>query len=682
MGDRRNVVKWVNYKGWMSLTPKTKSKKKHSTKGKKGKRGNASKGKSKQTSANQRSKGKAKANKSKDSSVKRLNASAIPKFVEDLPIPFVLYDVKEGNKVEVSLRQISQQVLPEGYPSTKLWAYGNPEHPSTFFHPSGTIENTEYKTLTVTWTNELVVDPVKCRRHPDSDACNFLMHVVQDSHGVPIVDQTLHWAAPNQDCASGEIRSDCRGRSTSAYRGPIPLVTHVHGAHVEYHSDGYPESWYLPNANNIPDGYAKRGRFYNTKGSKQDGSAVYRYDNSETSTTLFYHDHALGLTRLNVYAAGGGFWLIRKKNDRDDFLRRKQKLPGPPPIYGEDPNSDPDVRKKIREIPIMIQQMSFYEDGRLFYPANRVYQQNDTCSDGDVFADTSGMPNIPFLPSKKSDISPIWNPEAFFDTWVVNGKTWPKLEVAPERYRFRLLNVADSAALNIFLKTSDGKKELTIYVIGSEQGLLPDVVGIRTGKYTVYYEKQSTRDYLSDTFVYDSPQQAFLIDPGERYDVIVDFSGFTHGTEIIMYNSAPDGPFKGFDSPEYAPADIRTTGQVMKFIVNDELKNPDGDQSSRPRKLRLKSPEPKSDVYHRTRDLVILEQDSKVCVDGTGCGSSTIKCNSKNAQPFGPTMAMLGYGRKSTTTPSMWDDPICMNPQNGTTEIVVSFIFLASVCSG
>lgn len=75
-----------------------------------------------------------------------------------------------------------------------------------------------------------------------------------------------------------------------------------------------------------------------------------------------------------------------------------------------------------------MQQMSFYDDGSLFYPANRVYQANSTCSNGDVFTDTNGMPKIHFLPNNGSDLSPIWNPEAFFDIWIANGKTWPNLK--------------------------------------------------------------------------------------------------------------------------------------------------------------------------------------------------------------------------------------------------------------
>ena len=68
----------------------------------------------------------------------------------------------------------------------------------------------------------------------------------------------------------------------------------------------------------------------------------------------------------------------------------------------------------------------------------------------DIYARNTGV-NIPFLPQGTSDIAPVWNPEAFFNTMVVNGKTWPVLEVAPERYRFRFVNASDSRFLNLSL---------------------------------------------------------------------------------------------------------------------------------------------------------------------------------------------------------------------------------------
>ena len=80
-----------------------------------------------------------------------------------------------------------------------------------------------------------------------------------DGHFLPHllpVDQTLHWANP----PSGP---DSMGTNQEPYRGPVPMVTHVHGAHTTDESDGYAEAWFLPKANNIPAGFATEGTWYN-----------------------------------------------------------------------------------------------------------------------------------------------------------------------------------------------------------------------------------------------------------------------------------------------------------------------------------------------------------------------------------------------------------------------------------
>jgi spore coat protein A len=164
-----------------------------------------------------------------------LDPTTIPKYVTPLVIPPVLHD--DGGapmEVAVALRQIEQQVLPAGFPKTPLWAYGDPANPATFNNPGFTIEVTKDVTTTVNWKNELV----------DANS-NFLPHIIQDENGVPIIDQTLHWAAPNMDCLDGIPRTDCQGGGTKdndgnvlPYLGPIPMVTHVHGAHVGPESDG------------------------------------------------------------------------------------------------------------------------------------------------------------------------------------------------------------------------------------------------------------------------------------------------------------------------------------------------------------------------------------------------------------------------------------------------------------
>jgi hypothetical protein len=114
------------------------------------------------------------------------------------------------------------------------------------------------------------------------------------------------------------MMTDCRGQDPEHYTGPVPIITHLHGAHVDAVSDGYPEAWYLPAATDIPDGYATDGSKYDDifDGSgKGKGFAVFQYQNDQRSTTLWYHDHSLGMTRANVYAGLAGFYMIRDIKD-------------------------------------------------------------------------------------------------------------------------------------------------------------------------------------------------------------------------------------------------------------------------------------------------------------------------------------------------------------------------------
>ena len=632
-----------------------------------------------------------------------LDPLTIPKYVTPLVIPPVLHDdAGAPMNVEVSLRQIEQQVLPptdingNPLPPTPLWAYGDPAKPATFNNPGFTIEVTKDTMTTVTWRNQLV-----------DGSGNFLPHIIQDANGVPLVDQTLHWANPGLgDCAMGDPRTDCRGTSDQPYTGPVPMVVHVHGAHVGPGSDGYPEAWWLPAANNIPAGYATEGRFFESaNGADTDnaigqGYAIDMYPNDQPTTTLWYHDHSLGMTRLNVYAAGAGFWMIRDANDgetgllQNDALGNPQALPGPAPLAGQDPNGVPAVRNAIREIPLAIQPKSFNADGTQFYPANRAFFEG--LGLGQTF-DQNAMDglNIPFIPTGSSDISPVWNPEAFFNTMVVNGNTWPQLEVAPERYRFRFVNASDSRFLNLSLQVIEQRTlrngkvkekvigELPFYQIGSEQGLLPQVVQIETGFATPLIPGQPYPKNPSQKVKGRFKQQALLMGPAERPDVIVDFTGLPAGTIVRMINTAPDAPFGGFPD---VPADPATTGQVMQFVVNSALANPAGDPST-PANLLALDPNPggvaKLGISNVTRDLALLEEESaSICITvdaKTGVinevpGSIPPAC-AGGGVPFAPKAAVLGVngsggplGAPGGAQVQLWADPIAQNPQVGATE--------------
>ena len=431
-----------------------------------------------------------------DDAPARLDARSIPKFAQPLPIPPVMPPSGMDGEVteyRIATRQFRQQVLPPPLPATTVWGYGRAGDPlpgegvqSTFHSPSATVEARSGAPVRVTWTNGLT----------DGDG-EFLPHLLP-------VDSTLHWADPG---GAGHDDHD-HGEDGARYTGPVPIVTHVHGAHSFDHSDGHPEAWFLPDATNIPEGFALRGPTYRTQREDGPGTAVFEYPHDEPATTLWYHDHTLGMTRVNVYAGLAGFWIVR------DEAEEALGLPGPAPRLG-----DPEGTAYY-EIPLAIQDRSFTEDGELFYPGSRT-----------EFGDYDG----PFVPD--SEVPPIWNPEVFGDVMLVNGAAWPLLEVEPRLYRFRVLNACDSRTLIL----SFDDPSVSISLIGSDGGLLGGA---------------------------PVPLETLVVGPAERYDVLVHFSNLAEGDSVTLLNTGPDEAWGGPDaSPPQDPADPQTTGLVMQMRV-------------------------------------------------------------------------------------------------------------------
>ena len=174
-----------------------------------------------------------------------------------------------------------------------------------------TIEATANKPVRIKWINDL----------KDANG-NYLPHLLP-------VDQTLDWANPAM-ATMGSMAPMEAVKSPLSYVGPVPMVTHVHGAHVVQESDGNPEAWFLPAAKNIPASYMKTGMNYDTfkltaksGTSWTPGNAVFDYTNDQRDATLWYHDHAMGMTRNNVYAGPAGFFLIRG-NPLDKLTTQQQ----------------------------------------------------------------------------------------------------------------------------------------------------------------------------------------------------------------------------------------------------------------------------------------------------------------------------------------------------------------------
>ncbi|MCI0747215.1 MAG: multicopper oxidase [Verrucomicrobia subdivision 3 bacterium] len=559
-----------------------------------------------------------------------LDPTAIPKYVTPLIIPPAMPRLSPGSDISgrtidqyaIAVRQFQQQILPPGFSPTTVWSYGAAHRRETFNYPAFTIEAEHDKPVRITWINDLV----------DSRG-QYLPHLLP-------VDQTVHWANP----PGGVSGRDEHGFDPTPYRGPVPIVTHLHGAHTTDESDGFAEAWYLPRARNIPRDYARTGTWYNTFREKfrerhhgywAPGTATFHYPNDQAAATLWYHDHVLGMTRLNVYAGPAGFYLLRGgPNDLSPGV-----LPGPAPALG-------DGGPRYHEIPIAIQDRSFNADSSLFYPDNRAFFEGLE----------QAQFQVPFIPDpacdgRPSDISPIWNPEFFGNTMVVNGRTWPLLKVEPRRYRFRLLNGCNSRFLILKLVTGDpttrpGIPALPFWQIGAEGGFLSAPVQLAS----------------------------LLMSPAERADVIVDFTGLPTGTEVFLTNEAPDEPFGGgIAGTDFPWADPDTTGQVMKFLVGD-LKS--SDTSVPPETLTLPTPA-RLGMTSTTRRLSLNEESSKtVRVVMDPDGTVRMACDDPAAEFFAPTEAELGTVSDDGTIVRLgWDHPITENPELGATEVWELFNF-------
>jgi spore coat protein A len=560
-----------------------------------------------------------------------LDPLLLPQFVDELVIPPVMpskglkYDPvakKFVNYYEIEVVQFQQPILPAGFPETTIWSYGAVGRPETQTYPAWTIENLENFPTRVKWINNL-----------KKEDGTYL------SHFLPI-DQTLHWANPPRECIEGDPRPDCRGTSQDLYTGPVPIIPHLHGAHVGPESDGYPEAWFLPAANNIPVGYATQGSNFDQydQTNTDPGTVVFQYPNDQRETALWYHDHSLGMTRANVYAGPAGFYMIRDLGNL--FLG----LPGPAPLPGTDPNGNPFVRRLVREIPLVIQDKSFNDDGSLFYPDNRAFFETLNVPGKPEQFPGVGVLDIPFIPDfalggERSDVSPIWNPEFFGNTMVVNGKTWPKFEVEKRRYRFRILNACDSRFL--ILKNDNGLK---FWQIGADGGFLPEPVELGT----------------------------LLLGPAERADVIVDFSNVKAGKKITMLNLGPDEPFGGgVPGVDFDPADRATTGKVMQFVVKPRIGL---DLSKRPDELNLPAFIPLG-PEDNTRTLSLNEDESQTVFVSEVDGDLV---QDVDGDPFGPTSARLGIlGGDGFPLPISWMENITENPALDSTEVWEIYNFTA-----
>jgi spore coat protein A len=368
-----------------------------------------------------------------------LNPLTQPQFVNPLPVPSVV-DGRNGGTFTVGISQFDQWLglinpITHQHLNTTVWGYNGS-------YPGPTIVAKKDVPINVFWQNNLV-----------NSSNQPLPHLLP-------IDRSIDWA----------FGDDPNWQSYG-----VPIVTHVHGGHTESASDGLPDMWFTP-------GFAKKGPVF-IKGDIE----PFHYQNDQEAGTIWYHDHALGITRLNVYAGLAGYYIITDQNEIN--LQTANNLPAAPYDLG-----------------LAIQDRMFTSSGQLFYPSA---------------SEEEGAPNPSILP------------EMFGDFILVNGMAWPMLDVEPRQYRFRVLNGSDSRFYNLLL--SSGQQFIQI---GSDQGLLRSPFAMNQ----------------------------MLIAPGERKDIILDFSDPSlWGQTIILRNNAK-APY-----PRGVTPNPQTTGRIMAFRVNKPL---------------------------------------------------------------------------------------------------------------
>jgi spore coat protein A len=349
----------------------------------------------------------------------------LQKFKDELPRLYIATpkaSTPNEDRYEIRMSEI-QHRFHSDMPTLPVWAYAGS-------YPGPIIDAKSGRTVEIKWINQLPLTG------------NFPFTI--DVPPMPTADMgtgTMHTAKPGH------------------------AVVHLHGAHCPSESDGLPDMFTHPEGS----GHSPT-------------SATYLYPNRQPAATLWFHDHVMGMTRLNVYAGLAGVYLLRDKHEAS------LNLP-----------------KGAYEVPLIIQDRMFDSATN---PQALLYQ-------------TSAA-----------------QPEFFGDHIVVNGKVWPKLSVEARRYRFRVCNGSNSRFYALALSPLSATQTCpSAFQIGSDGGFLPAPVPLCSN---------------------GLPE--LLLAPGERADMIIDFSGCTAGDEIVLANDAaaphPDG-----DTPS---AD---TGQVLKFVV-------------------------------------------------------------------------------------------------------------------
>jgi FtsP/CotA-like multicopper oxidase with cupredoxin domain len=496
-----------------------------------------------------------------------LDPMSIPKFVNQLTgpppvyIPHVIKD-PEGKgiafKYTVTMNEQDQQVLPPGYPMTPVWGYRGYAKDAVTGKYLGYVLNSPGPSFEAKRGIPSVVKWVNRINTPYMFPVDPTLHWANPMN-IPMmnaIDQTGLGLAPTYPPGYNGVTIGITNPDAWNAQSPVPLVPHLHGGEVSSLYDGGPTAWWTSEG--------IRGDTYNSLYPTSSNAAVYYYPNEQPATTLWYHDHALGLTRINVMSGLAGFYLIR---DSKDSLGKNL----PSGAY---------------EMPLAIQDRTFQSDGSFYFPADE---------------------------ATNPDVHPYWSPEFFGDTIMVNGLVWPNMDVSKTMYRFRLLDGSNARFYTISLETDSGAP-VEFTQIGTDGGYMKSAVKLTE----------------------------LTIAPGERADILIDFSDLAPGTKILMKNTA-NSPF-----PDGDPVDPETTGQIMQFTVTGKYV---------PRCQR-------QDAYLTevaTKPYKIINKDLKGAWPTLPEPTNTRTMTLWEVMGDGGPLEVLINGQK-------WAAPVSEDPQDGSTE--------------
>ena len=524
-----------------------------------------------------------------------LDPALQPKFTNELPQPifyvpdtttFPGFDYYEIQMSPVTQLPVAFPQPPAGSPAapagsqwlglvdpvsrqplyTPVWGYSQVNNPGAYplnglsTYPSMSFKATRGRPVKVKWVNNAPDQHLFCPNPTDSNSpC--------------AIDRTLMGTL---------VRP---GESVNAFGGPMQpdnaMVIHLHGGEIPPDSDGMAELW-IGNATTSAAYSAAGGAYYTAPTPLLDslgnavpgvtsnidppfvpppGSAIlpdasqalanfdpagpgstyapgqlvrptgnsiyYNYPMVQDAATIWYHDHALGKTRINVVAGPAGYFYVTEPAVEAPLVAAG-KLPNP----GDCSNAGI-LAGNCYDIPIVLQDRSFNADGSINFP-NGLGQ-----------AAPAGVVGWnPLTPGPNPTVHPQWVPEYFGDVAVVNGVAWPKLTVEPRPYRLRLLDGSNARCWRLDLRPSNNpatgvaQASPPFVQIGTDQGYVAAPQSLNT----------------------------VTLCPGERSDVVVDFSRLAVGTVVTMTNNAA-APFPNGITPQAAGSPYRQLARVMQFRV-------------------------------------------------------------------------------------------------------------------